>query len=59
MINVLTALIEVVDKILSSYLGIKFKQSFSGKFTGNESLFSSSGTTTLNKISSGESFARI
>ncbi|VDA16184.1 hypothetical protein BANRA_05085 [Klebsiella pneumoniae] len=55
MINVLAALIEVVDKILSSYLGIKFKQGFSGEFTGNESSFSSSGTTTLNKISSGES----
>ena len=39
MINVLTALIEVVDKILSSYLGIKFKQGFSGEFTGNESSF--------------------
>ncbi len=39
MINVLAVLIEVVDKILSSYLGIKFKQGFSGEFTGNESSF--------------------
>lgn len=39
MINILAALIEVVDKILSSYLGIKFKQGFSGEFTGNESSF--------------------